>query len=97
MAAKRRSNRERRRKLAKAVADYKASRPCHDCKRHFNPWQMHFDHIDATSKDDDVARLVNRGATRKVWAEIEKCELVCANCHADRTYQRASAKRVGSP
>ena len=61
--------------------------PCKDCKRSFNPWQMHFDHVRG-EKVDNVSTLAKNGSTAKFWIEVEKCEVVCACCHADRTYQR---------
>jgi hypothetical protein len=49
---------------------------------------MDFDHINPDKKDSNVGRLV-WGLTPwdKVLAEIEKCDLVCANCHRLRTYK----------
>ena len=38
-----------------------------------------------------VATLVAAGSRQLVLAEIEKCDLVCANCHAVRTYERRLA------
>jgi hypothetical protein len=46
---------------------------------------MDFDHRDPTKKSFAIghALLVSRP---KLIAEIEKCDVVCANCHALRTY-----------
>ncbi len=65
-------------------------KPCTDCGVKYQPWIMHFDHLDATEKEKDVSKLAgNRAANKnRILAEIAKCELVCANCHADRTYKR---------
>jgi hypothetical protein len=38
-----------------------------------------------------VSDLVRRGSRARVLEEIEKCELVCANCHAARTVRRLGA------
>ena len=64
------------------------SAPCKDCGRYFHPFAMDFDHINPDKKDSNVGRLV-WGLTPwdKVLAEIEKCDLVCANCHRLRTYK----------
>lgn len=56
---------------------------------------MEFDHLPGTTKHSDVATLVVRGCTQLAYAEVLKCELVCANCHAVRTYERREAARAG--
>lgn len=61
--------------------------PCADCG-HKYPWYcMQFDHIN-DDKEANVSMLVNQGYMTKLLAEVAKCELVCANCHAIRTYKR---------
>ena len=67
------------------------SGPCTDCKHSFRPWQMQFDHRDPTTKEFNVASAVHHAfehPIETILREIEKCDLVCANCHADRTYRR---------
>lgn len=46
-----------------------------------------FDHVPGETKVRNVASLFG-GAWSKVAAEIAKCDLVCANCHAIRTRER---------
>jgi hypothetical protein len=48
---------------------------------------MHWDHLPGMEKAADVGALYG-GSRRRVLAEIAKCELVCANCHAVRTVRR---------
>ncbi|MGH2450547.1 MAG: hypothetical protein ACRDGE_04615 [Candidatus Limnocylindria bacterium] len=64
------------------------SRPCADCGGSFHPAAMQFDHLPGAKKLRDVSTLVVRGCTQMALEEIAKCELVCANCHAVRTYMR---------
>ena len=67
------------------------SRPCADCGATFPPAVMHWDHLPGTSKGGDVGRIATRHNRAAVLAEIAKCELVCANCHAVRTGLRRAA------
>jgi hypothetical protein len=61
---------------------------CVDCAGKFHPAAMQFDHI-SDNKVTSVADLVKSGYSRQViQQEIDKCELVCANCHAVRTHTR---------
>ena len=63
--------------------------PCTDCGQCYHPVCMQWDHLPEYEKVDDVAELVRGGCSKaKILEEIEKCELVCANCHALRTYYR---------
>lgn len=75
----------------------KQGKPCVECKEIFHHAAMHWDHLPGSTKVANVGRLATLGSKRKILEEIAKCELVCANCHAVRTYQRAKAldtKRV---
>jgi len=60
------------------------SNPCADCGRKFHFCQMDFDHVDMASKKHQISRLLAYDM-EVVKAEIAKCRLICANCHADRT------------
>lgn len=65
---------------------------CCDCQGVFNPIVYHFDHRDPFAKVASVLTLA-RGADRAAFeAELEKCDLVCANCHAIRTSESAEVK-----
>lgn len=64
------------------------SNPCFDCKDWFLPWQMEFDHLPAFKKMWGIHRVPN---DRVLFNEIAKCQLVCANCHRNRTYERSHA------
>ena len=82
-AERNKANRESLRELHKEL---KRSNPCIDCGKHFHPCQMEYDHLE--DKKFTIASLINTGRRTKFLAEIEKCELVCALCHRERTYRR---------
>lgn len=69
------------------------SKPCADCGGRFHPAAMQFDHLPGILKRLDVATLVRRGSIGLARAEIAKCEIVCANCHAMRTFMRRERAR----
>ena len=62
------------------------TRPCADCKQSYPYYVMQFDHVSGV-KLFDLAHGKKRGLP-SVLAEIAKCEVVCANCHAERTHSR---------
>ena len=62
--------------------------PCVDCGRTLPWFVMQFDHRDPTSKSAVVTRMVGRVGTRRLLEEIAKCDIVCTNCHRDRTYRQ---------
>lgn len=86
-------NRKRLREYALAAKD----RPCEDCGQHYKPWIMEFDHVRG-EKLANVADLVKDSVSlKRLQEEIDKCEVVCANCHRERTWQRKGddARRAG--
>jgi len=46
---------------------------------------MQFDHLSDKEFVLAKARLFSK---KKILEEIHKCEVVCANCHAERTHKR---------
>jgi hypothetical protein len=64
------------------------SRPCLDCGIQYKPWIMQFDHRPGEIKLLNVSQARSR-SLKTIKAEIAKCDVVCANCHADRTYKRS--------
>ena len=66
-------------------------RPCADCGGVFPGCAMDFDHRDPAQKRYTVSRMVGRAGTARIMAEVAKCDIVCANCHRDRTHRRREA------
>ena len=62
--------------------------PCMDCGGRFPPCAMDFDHRDGDTKLASVSRLIAASSWARIEAEIAKCDLVCANCHRIRTFER---------
>lgn len=96
------SNGERRRKQVNArrrrtrewIHDLKSEGECVECglSGSIAPWALDYHHLDGTVKDASVSYLVGNGYGRKrIEKEIEKCELICSNCHRTRHYQEYKA------
>jgi hypothetical protein len=71
---------------------YKESLPCADCGIYYPSYVTDFDHI-FNDKSADVSNMMTYGWQR-IFKEIKKCELVCANCHRERTYKRKFLLKV---
>ena len=59
--------------------------PCVDCGED-DPLVLEFDHL--RDKEFSIGDGIRDRPWNKVLAEIEKCEVVCANCHRRRTNRR---------
>lgn len=42
---------------------------------------LDFHHRDPTEKDSEVSNMIARTTKEKILEEIEKCDVLCANCH----------------
>jgi len=82
--------RKKQRNILKQFLVEQKSKPCMDCNKSYKPWVMQFDHRNPATKVANVSYLVLRGSTslKQLKSEINKCDLVCANCHTDRTHNR---------
>ena len=81
---------ERKRAAIREAKD----RPCADCGVRYPYYVMEFDHVNPGAKCFNVSSGYMSFSVTRVLAEIAKCEVVCANCHAERTHRRRSARRV---
>lgn len=63
--------------------------PCTDCGVRYPPYVMDFDHVRGVKIIDlsNVRRA--KWSFAKIQEEIDKCEVVCANCHRIRTHAKA--------
>lgn len=63
---------------------YKSRLVCSNCGES-RWWLLDFHHVDPSEKDREVCKLID--APNKLEAELEKCIVLCANCHRDLHYR----------
>jgi hypothetical protein len=79
-ADKRRRVQERR----KTVRELKEV-PCMDCGVQYPYYVMDFDHRDPSQKEFGIHDAM-QSSQRAFLAEVAKCDVVCSNCHRERTH-----------
>ena len=73
-------------KVRKYVKHVKDTTPCADCGNPYPYYVMDFDHREGNKKFN-LGDAMQYGFN-KVVKEIKKCDVVCANCHRERTHKR---------
>ena len=66
----------------------KESSGCTDCKEMYPHYMLEFDHLPEFEKIGSPTQLVANYSLAKALEEVEKCDVVCANCHKIRTWAR---------
>jgi hypothetical protein len=75
------------------VYDYLLENPCVDCGE-TDPVVLEFDHLPGCDKKYLLSEMVSGGyAVETIKKEMEKCDVVCANCHRRRTAKRGNHYR----
>lgn len=65
---------------------------CTDCAISFPPYVLDFDHVPERGKKvRGIADLARESSLENLLVEMLKCDIVCANCHRVRTYNRSTA------
>lgn len=65
---------------ARKVFEYLANHPCINCGES-DPIVLEFDHRDKNDKIESISNLVFHSSWKIIKNEIEKCDVLCANCH----------------
>ena len=75
------TNKIRKDLIRKWLDDYKSTHKCLKCEEtHIGCLEFH--HRDPAQKDIEIAAAVRVGwSIDKIKEEIEKCDILCANCH----------------
>lgn len=71
--------------------------PCADCGKTYPMPAMEFDHRDPRQKRGHLSYLAGRVRIAAFLEELAKCDIVCANCHHERTYHRRVCRDAGCP
>ena len=83
---------EKRVAIQQRLVKYLSEHPCVDCGE-TDIVVLEFDHIG--EKLANVSTLANGGRSwTRILAEVEKCEVRCANCHRLKTLERSSTRRA---
>lgn len=78
--SRKRKDVEEKRAYVKKVKDV----PCADCGIKYPSYVMDFDHLNPEEKEGRISYLVHL-SWKRLKKEIDKCEVVCSNCHRIRT------------
>lgn len=76
---------QKRYTLARNTIDELKDVLCADCQKAYPPWVMDFDHTG--NKKFNIAKMTYQ-KPELIREEAAKCDIVCANCHRQRTHNR---------
>lgn len=64
------------------MKEYKSTLKCEKCGFD-DPRVLHFHHLDPKKKDMELSKVAHNGwCKERILKEIEKCQVLCANCHS---------------
>jgi 5-methylcytosine-specific restriction endonuclease McrA len=76
---------DRQKKFKQECINYKGGE-CQQCGYKKCVGAMEFHHTDPTQKDVAISRLRSYTFTERAKLELDKCELLCSNCHREKHY-----------
>jgi transcription elongation factor Elf1 len=74
-----------RKDIREEVNEYKKTLGCLKCKES-RYYVLCFHHLDPNKKEGDVAMMLSRYGKNKIKKEIDKCIVLCHNCHHEFHY-----------
>ena len=82
---------DRKKKRQKEIWDwfrkYKSTLSCTDCGIS-HPALLQFHHRDRAEKSFTISNVISRATSvKQITNEMEKCDVVCVNCHAKRHWR----------
>lgn len=82
---------KKRTEIRMMLAKIKEESGCMDCKEKYPYYMLDFDHVRG-NKNNNLSYMVRFDTIDDIHKEVEKCDIVCANCHRKRTYDRVLNK-----
>ena len=79
--------RKRKNKNYKLIRKIKLDSGCEICGYNKHHVALDFDHLDRKTKITSVGQMVNF-SWKRIQKEINKCRILCANCHRIETYKQ---------
>jgi hypothetical protein len=71
----------KKREMVAWLREYRSKLGCQECQEN-HPACLQFHHVDPNTKEINLSFAANRGWSKKrILKEIEKCIVLCANCH----------------
>lgn len=79
---------EHRQHVRSVVNSWKESKGCSACGFMGKHYQLDLDHIDPATKfgKQNHRAYEPNWKLDRVWNEIAKCQILCANCHREKTF-----------
>jgi hypothetical protein len=72
-------------KSVELVDNFKKQNPCAKCGE-TRIWVLDFHHIEGSNKESNIGNLRGSGCIIQIKNEINKCIILCKNCHYDFHY-----------
>jgi hypothetical protein len=70
---------------------FKRTLKCTKCEQN-HPAALDFHHVDPSEKENLVSKLVSNGCFAAAMKEVQKCIVLCANCHRIHHYEENTVK-----
>tara|TARA_E500000331_G_scaffold327224_1_gene345994 strand:- start:84 stop:476 length:393 start_codon:yes stop_codon:yes gene_type:complete len=86
--------RENGRKNRKFLQEYKLKKGCAKCGYKEHHAALEFNHIDPSKKSGNIAEKATNWSFKKLLKEVEKCEVLCANCHRVHTWNEIQKAKI---
>lgn len=84
---------ERRRQRKRLIRSLKQDKSCVKCGYKEHPEILQFHHKDPSTKDFDFSGSeIGNLSLKKILNEVDKCELLCPNCHFWLHYQESTCE-----
>jgi hypothetical protein len=68
------------------LRELKEQNGCADCGETFPHYMLEYDHV--PERGPKLFNLSEWWPRKKILEELEKCDVVCCNCHSVRTWER---------
>lgn len=77
---------------ARQIFEYLKKHPCVNCQES-DPIVLEFDHRNGFDKIESISNLIRDASWSRIEQEIEKCDVLCANCHRRKSAAQFGYKR----